>query len=128
MTTDKTLTAKELALYLGCECQYVDGLIFELCGIVNIFGEPHAEGRISSNKTSAYPLSTVKPILRPLSDMTEEEDKECHNIMFGEFAEKVKDKYIIHYEGKKIAYLLSKHFDLFGWIEAGLAIDKTTLK
>jgi hypothetical protein len=26
------------------------------------------------------------------------------------------------------AYLISKHFDLFGLIEAGLAIDKTTLK
>lgn len=28
-------------------------------------------------------------------------------------------------DGESIRYLLSKHFDLFGLIDAGLAIDKT---
>jgi hypothetical protein len=32
---------------------------------------------------------------------------------------------IIYHEGPATVYLLSKHFDLFGLIEAGLAIDQT---
>jgi hypothetical protein len=39
------------------------------------------------------------------------------------------DKMGIGYDAKIGAqinrYLLSRHFDLFGWIESGLAIDKT---
>lgn len=54
-------------------------------------------------------LEDVFPILRPLSDMTVEEDNHRNT-------------------GFATAFLLSKHFDIFELIEAGLAIDKTTLK
>jgi len=81
-----------------------------------------------------------KPILRPLSDMTEEEINECWKLL--EWSEMIKNnrRYKLNEEFhdsdegrecgwfsflKILPYLLSKHFDLFGLIESGLAIDKT---
>ena len=61
----------------------------------------------------------VKPLLRPLDDMTEEERGEvCCAEGLPPFDDNVT-------AALRTKYLLSKHFDLFGLIEAGLAIDKT---
>lgn len=86
----------------------------------------------------------IKPILRPLSDMTEEEKLEfqelCHlekeslgciTVSWDVLTEKI-ELGTAHLTNVfqwtiGVKYLLSKHFDLFGLIEAGLAIDKTTL-
>lgn len=76
-----------------------------------------------------------KPILRPLSDMTEEERECCdkqgskgwHIIAKGEpigtngSFEKV-GLAVFHRQSFEVAYLLSRHFDLFGLIESGEAI------
>lgn len=92
----------------------------------------------------------VKPFLRPLSDMTEEEGREYakHYGIKGDLPCTISEengyvKISIGYKnhgaslfplsdyGQKpesLRYLLSKHFDLFGLIEAGLAIDKTLNK
>ncbi|MEO7044702.1 MAG: hypothetical protein ABI091_05295 [Ferruginibacter sp.] len=67
-----------------------------------------------------------KPILRPLSDMTDDEDCERLNFYYDYDNAKYLDKTIIEAEVTK--YLLSKHFDIFGLIEAGLAIDATKIK
>lgn len=70
----------------------------------------------------------LKPILRPLSDMTLEDGK-----YFGIEDEKELGewKYDFGYFGvlppDDFHYLLSRGFDLFGLIDAGLAIDKTKL-
>jgi len=107
----------------------------------------------------------IKPILRPLIDMTEEEMKDVLIMHFHESGRdvaaqsivSVKKKhevkmaskygtgipYIVYNESNiphsddvlsfselnadQFIYLLSRGFDLFGLIEAGLAIDKTTL-
>lgn len=71
----------------------------------------------------------IKPILRQLSDMTEEEHKEHESLQtnYGEVGCGCIGTLIVD-NGKSIVYLLSKHFDLFGLIEAGLAIDKTKIK
>lgn len=60
----------------------------------------------------------IKPIVRKLSDMTEEEKL---------YALRLGNSYTDTWIGgaNRTAHLLSKHFDLFGLIEAGLAIDKT---
>lgn len=76
-----------------------------------------------------------QPILRPLSDMTEDEQMELAELsdLFLPdhlFKALVNDrKYLIDVRNAWgiTAYLLSKHFDLFGLIESGQAIDKTTL-
>lgn len=66
-----------------------------------------------------YGTPHFKPILRPLSDMTEEEAKEAYTI---------RGKNAFHeFTGETVKYLLFKHFDLFDLIESGHAIDKTTL-
>ena len=79
--------------------------------------------------------SEFKLPLRPLSDMTEEEaievllyDKSFHRDYCGWLADFVKWEKQKVYNPNEFAKLLSKHFDLFGLIEDGLAIDKTTLK
>jgi hypothetical protein len=63
----------------------------------------------------------VKPILRPLSSMT---DKERNTAL------KIGVSYSDSWCGgaERTKYLLSKHFDLFGLIATGLAIDATTIK
>lgn len=67
-----------------------------------------------------------KLILRPLSDMTEEEKNYIDEL------QKIEDEIScpllrVHKtrHGEQLRYLLSKGFDLFGLIDAGLAITKT---
>jgi hypothetical protein len=98
-------------------------------------------------------ISAVKPILRPLDDMTEEEAQplcqmQINGLQEGDRATisqfnmfyKRCEFYIHHsddpelhvyrflsfkeFNPKQFAYLLSKGFDLFGLIDAGLAIEK----
>jgi hypothetical protein len=91
-----------------------------------------------------------KPILRPLSGITEQELRDFIKITtppeyidkttdadFKEAFEEIKEQGIelLNFEDvpPKTAFevtrwLLSKHFDLFGLIESGLAINSTTLK
>ena len=61
-----------------------------------------------------------KLILRPLSDMTEEEKNEY--LLIG-----TDSSTRFEHNARRTQYLLSKGFDLFGLIDAGLAIDKTKL-
>lgn len=94
-------------------------------------------------------VSCIKLYLRPLSDMTEEEGNQfLHNHEFVSYAwtncvstsrHCVRYDFTYHssnrvrqgslrfdeLEPKDFTWLLSKGFDLFGLIEAGLAIDKT---
>src|SRR6185369_12818594 len=58
-------------------------------------------------------ITRVKPILRKLQDMTEEEHLEI---------ERLPDAYWGQLNADQFAYLLSKSFDLFGLIESGDAI------
>jgi hypothetical protein len=91
----------------------------------------------------------IKPILRPLIDMTEEEAKELGTMLlipngskYSRAHKNNQDQWVVRYGNvagefwiitgeifnqHQTIYLLSKHFDPFGLIEAGLAIDKTKL-
>lgn len=66
-----------------------------------------------------------KPVLRPLSDMTNDEHKEW--LSFYNYQGKMAKAYGIG-EAKRTVFLLSKHFDLFDLIPNGFALDSTTLK
>lgn len=166
-----------LHLYLGCEvlAKFPKGNF--VCRLVGYFNHEYESCKLWYNGgLSNWPIEGFKLLLRPLSDMTEEEFKEyAHPKSFasydgywyacdreidpdfdGELIEfindacdddpenvimcHVKSKYIsygwIEYEeryhgfGVKeeaewVRFLLSKGFDLFGLIEAGLALDKT---
>ena len=63
-------------------------------------------GLISSCK-----LETVKPYLRPMSSMTEEEKKEVEDLNMNPFSSSVTD------------WLNAHHFDYRGLIEKGLALE-----
>lgn len=63
-----------------------------------------------------YSLDRIKPILRPLSDMKTKESQRW-NMMAKSYQS----------YSATVKYFLDNHFDLFGLIEAGIAIDKTTL-
>jgi hypothetical protein len=133
-----------LHLYMGCKCHTPDG-IMELSYVKDGSNWPvwfdekcnEANSEILSNYgccAKGYKYNQVKPILRPLSDMTEEEKNELlqvdreytsanilPNIPLGRLL-------VLHYTERQAQitrYLLSKHFDLFGLIPAGLAIDAT---
>lgn len=149
-----------LHLYLGCQVVFED-CCYDLVGINNeIPAEEEQLPVFIYNDHIGHEQSSfdeVKPILRPLSDMSNVEAHTLYSKYFGkDFAldfsgdtgsanfhpkqVRVKSEHglrIINgddYETgdfMKVAgivpYLLSKHFDLFGLIESGRAIDSTTL-
>ena len=71
-----------------------------------------------------YELEEIKPILRPLSDLTTEDVSQS-------LLDRIKNsssrdlKESLSYNS--VSYLLEKHFDVFGLIEEGLAININTL-
>lgn len=71
-------------------------------------------------------IAKVEIQLRPLSDMTEEEQKELHLQVHkydtGNLASNLTTDWAY-----KVCWLVSKHFDLFGLIPSGQAIDSTTI-
>jgi len=118
--TETKLTAADLALYLGCEC-----MAYTRAGTIDIV---NARGFcIVSDGVYSWsePLKNIKPILRPLSDMTEDE---ANNEVWETVPEYNDFKGLVCHVSPAFRYLLSRHFDLFGWIEKGLAIDKTKIE
>lgn len=144
-------------LYLGCECEfYHEG--FNFIPTVGKLKELYIDGS-GNNISSVYVgnrsinekyFNYIKPILRSLDDITEEECIWIANLAFTEevtpldraaigkefiqytflgkglnhkMIESVEEIGIEH-SFELTRYLLSKHFDLFGLIESGLAIDK----
>ena len=59
----------------------------------------------------------LKPYLRPMSSMTEKEKEELVKEFWGSHT--IKDRF------EEICWYLSKHFDINGLIEKGLAIEIT---
>lgn len=111
-----------LHLYLGCEA-LVEGYTnskspFNYRGIINYQLLLESGQHYSSVKE-------IRPILRPLSDMTEKEIMEKERLKDCEY-ESAWSPLMARAESFK--YLLSKHFDLFGLIESGLAINAADLQ
>lgn len=75
-------------------------------------------------------VELFKPILRPLSDMTDDECKHEGMILnkLWQNYDKFSNRGSKDTVAEQIEYLLSRHFDLFGLIEAGESIDATTLE
>lgn len=157
-------TLKDYAhLYLGCDIQYpdTDGTIItaKLTGTTNGDGLETTYFEVQKNTSGSPTVGDylswepnghhnsnalhVKLILRPLSDMTQEEGRkyvelrgyEAINsvtILAGgiEFTHPGMNTYISFENNKpeQFAFLLSNGFDIFGLIEAGLAVSKTETK
>lgn len=112
-----------LHYYLGCDVMVPDEK--EACKLVAVNDQ---SGYIDSG--CDYPLAEIKPLLRPLFEITEEEAAMAFKSASPRG--KVEGRQVIKYysnvsflEPPEFHYLLSRGFDLFGLIDAGLAIDKT---
>lgn len=126
-----------LHLYLGSEIEFYMNVVFD--GKTDKVHLLTAEllaliyKETTGKKDSPLNLDWAKILIhcRPLYDITMDEHVECslayttgYFCAENESAEWFKEW---HGECERTRYLLSKGFDLFGLIESGLAIDKTTL-
>ena len=115
-----------LHLYLGCEC-FNHLRLLGVEGNAAYVSHP-ATGRMVKD------INYLKPILRPLSDMTEEEKNIIGFNAYGILKSRKGDLIVPPTENgfvwaaTQTLYLISQGFDLFGLIESGLAIDKTKIK
>lgn len=132
----KTELKDVLHLYLGCQVQTnyrrettggspmkklkgtlqeIDLYMPDKCGVL-------LEDQSDKTHYSNLDIKTVKPILRPLSDMTEKE-------WLKEMPDRpaLKPGYELNFSATQFNWLLKQGFDLFGLIESGQAIDKTKL-
>jgi hypothetical protein len=110
-----------LHLYLGCPCKGDEGDMTYTLVDVGIDRSPMLLDKYGNECV----IFDFKPILRPLSSMTEEEKLFCG------FSLEAAPQYYVDEECfsfKQVKYLLSKHFDLFNLIGEGLAIDTSNLK
>ena len=112
-----------LHLYLGCECIIGDSITTETIEAVSKNSICTGENKYGID--CWYKISAAKPILRPLSDMTEEEEKYVGLGLKAGIANAsmLKSRYFHSMTPKVFYYLLSKHFDLFGLIESGFAVN-----
>lgn len=145
-----------LHMYLGCDVMTEDNRVGRLAGIdlcqkdnsitmLTIRYSDDTEDDWTVINDDGY-FSRLKPILRPLDSMTEEEAKDLYDQMYPDVPRRddFKARIIIdqvtgtgvYYEGKVsiidyvnwYPWLLSKSFDLFGLIDSGLALNATKLE
>lgn len=104
-------------LYMGCRLVYF-----------NSKGEPTTLQELAPDNFLFYShwLDRSKLALRRLSDMTEKESAELLHVQLAADYPDSEQGWLMN-EAVRVKFLLSKHFDLFGLIDAGLAIDKATL-
>jgi hypothetical protein len=115
-----------LHLYLGCQVEFGRTEKDKRKACFVGFADYHRlECRVAFRAGPEGRVSTflLKPILRPLSDMTEEEKKEFDLIEHNGSSYPT----VAYALAPCFKWLLEKHFDLFGLIEAGLAISASSL-
>jgi hypothetical protein len=125
-----------LHLYLGCKFIHnTQKGIFELSGFNLYSGFAQ-----NSLVVETFPIGTIKLILRPLSDMTDDEAWQIwgkiprnrdHGVTNPKCA--LTDRtfhfnWPLHNWSIAVKEMLALHFDVFNLIPEGLAIDKTTIK
>jgi hypothetical protein len=127
-----------LHFYLGCEAimSTDDWHVPEGDQLVRITGIMDNGQYIAYARKGSfgnYESKNFKPLLRPLSSMTEEEKKEVLRISDKYSGKNLIPIYVNHIlnfffhsaNPEIIRYLFLRRFDLFGLIESGAAIDKT---
>ena len=133
-TTTEQLTAQDLAPFVGCEaiCHIHLGsvLIRDLergtitaVSLIRNGVQMHfpSDGSNPNDDENWSNPEWVKPILRPLLNMTVQERKE--------YSEMHTDGELSQFEFDRLItiWYIRQGFDVFGWIEKGLAIDKTKI-
>lgn len=109
---NKNLLFKDLCARIpyGVKCQYIDSFGDKRCD------ELFSVTRTEAEFTEIVPLERVRPYLRPMSSMTEEEENELTAICVrGGYKDTVFKSYLVD------DWLNAHHFDYRGLIEKGLA-------
>lgn len=115
-----------LHLYLGCECRLGNSDLKNwLTAVQSDSPLVVLRNENDMRRGNFVDPKNVKPILRPLGDMTENEKYYNNEIDSFHSSNHISQK---QREAERTLWLLSKHFDLFNLIDAGLAIDATILK
>ena len=73
--------------------------------------------------SDSFRIESIKPYLRPLSSITDEEMDAYTNT--GSFLHANGIPYNLFYTTEGLIFLLNNHFDIFGLIPKGLAIEVT---
>ncbi|HRP30482.1 MAG TPA: hypothetical protein PKV73_01255 [Agriterribacter sp.] len=121
-------------LYLGCDVD-LNGVVYTLTAVQSISDLVIVRSKQDSRQGIWMWVSEIKPILRPLSDMTEEEILYVGMLWekpfpYSELPNKIKSPHTLELAPSCIGsaevtqYLLSRHFDLFNLIETNQAIKK----
>jgi len=133
----KKLTIKHIAPYLDYGLQFaflddIDGDKGTLTGLLMFGDTPNVQLKFRGS-TGLFDYEDVKPILRPLSDLYNDniEGFSLSNMITHGFHNEF--WYVENFDVNYLHYLdfvdlISYHFDVFGLIEKGLAIDINTLK
>lgn len=126
-----------LHLYLGCEVTSKGDKQFQfrhtLISInTNGLVQTYIKQAFGNSSKNFFNIEYVTPVLRPLSDMTEEEydELEILNNDDDNVLEVKNDKFEFDYRVSTAVItkrMLHMGFDLFGLIDDGLAIDKTKM-
>ena len=86
-------------------------------------------GTVSTDRGINYPLMLVKPYLRPMSSMTEEERDDFKSTEYEETITQYPcsaaptEIKVLSYTAKTFDWLNANHFDYRGLIEKGLALE-----
>lgn len=139
---DKQLLLKDLCARLpyGVKCRWEsdgfsnEGELTDICHQEGVNGFKYWDGYLN-NDGEDIPIEIIKPYLRPMSSMTEEEKKKLKVDTCPEGTGYFDEKYLIcpinHY-GEHISYefmsailewLNAHHFDYRGLIEKGFALE-----
>lgn len=113
------LSIQDLAMFLGADAQH------EVLGIRPITTKWLSDIEENCGEDADIECESIKPILRPISDMTDMENDLLAEYVDNSGADN-KEECL-----QEMAILSKKliefQFDVFGWIEKGLAIDKTKI-
>jgi hypothetical protein len=72
-------------------------------------------------------INQIKPILRPLSDLTKQDNLVFNVEIYSGLINNIQNQETTQWGVWEYELLLKNHFDVFGLIEKGLAIDINTL-
>jgi len=116
-TEDKKLLLKDYGSRIGSNVKLSIENMYGVYGLNLVGDKIITVVHLDSNKLCYIPIEEVKPFLRPLSSMTEEERKEYQYIT-------ERWMYDTEYSiADSIDWLNSHHFDYRGLIEKGLALE-----
>ena len=124
--------------YIGCDVMLRDDLNFrsdgnnhKLLGLCPSEVEPFKTIALIDSPGGAFIehyIEDIKLLLRPLSSMTEEEVKELESTKALQRPSPVHPLAMLVWTAETYRLAVSKHFDIFGLIDANLALDATKIE